>query len=58
MSLLHEVISASGGQERWEQVNRIKIHQLIGGGSRTASRPTPATPPTTTAAREPMATVR
>ena len=32
MSLLHEVISASGGQERWEQVNRIKNHQLIGGG--------------------------
>lgn len=32
MSLLNEVISAYGGQDRWEQINSIKIHQLIGGG--------------------------
>lgn len=31
MSLLDEVISAHGGQDRWEQISSIKIHQRIGG---------------------------
>ncbi|MUL66833.1 hypothetical protein BOO86_20330 [Mycobacterium sp. CBMA 234] len=31
MSLLDEVISAYGGRDRWEQIDTIKFHQLIGG---------------------------
>jgi hypothetical protein len=31
MHLLDEVLAAYGGQDRWNQVDSIKIHQLIDG---------------------------
>jgi hypothetical protein len=32
MGLLDEVMDAYGGTRRWEQINTIKIHQIVGGG--------------------------
>jgi hypothetical protein len=32
MRLLDEVMSAYGGASRWEQIDSIKIHQIVGGG--------------------------
>ncbi len=31
MSLLDEVIATYGGADRWQQVDTIKIHQIVGG---------------------------